>query len=226
VREESRPVTVTAVSHHHHTLSDTPYNLWLRGELADELGLPHDGTRVEIIAGEIVVSPGPTVGHNVIVQDISDAFAVRRATDRTFPWRCLQTSDVSLKQDREAYIPDLICIAEKHLNERVRSDANTLAPDHISLVLEVTSKSNSHHDRRPRLQSAPTKWTGYARVGIPFYLLVDRAPRAAQTVLFSRPDPATGEYEHIRVWDFGETITLPDPFAVEIDTGTWEPWLD
>lgn len=226
MREESRPVTITAVSRHYHTLSDTPYNLWLRGELADELGLPNDGTRVEIIDGEIVVSPGPRVGHNIIVQDVSDAFAVRRAADREFPWRCLQVTDIKVREFRDAYVPDLVCIETKFLEEHGRSDARHLPADHVALVLEVTSKSNAHYDKRPKLHDAASKWTGYARVGIPFYLMVDRAPRAAQAVLFSRPDQATGEYEHLHAWDFGETVRLPEPFSVEIDTTNWEPWLD
>lgn len=226
MREESRPVTTTAVAHYYHDLPDDPYKLWLHGELAEAMGVPNDGSRVEIINGEIVVSPGPRVGHNVIVQDISDAFAVRRATDRDFPWRCLQGTDVKVKLEREAYIPDLVCIEEKFLNEPRLADARALAPDHIGLVLEVTSKENAEQDRRPILREAATKWTGYAKVGVPYYLLVDRAPRAAQTVLFSRPDQAVGEYEHLNAWEFGETIHLPDPFGIDIDTAKWEPWLD
>ena len=208
-------------------LSDVPFRLWQRGELADELGLPPDGTRVEIIGGEIVVSPGPRVGDSAIVQDVSDAFAVRRAADGAFPWRCLQNTDLELIEIQDGYIPDLICIEAKALAGPRSADARKLQPDHIGLALEVTSKWNASQDRRPsRLREAATKWTGYARVGIPYYLLVDRAPKAAQTVLFSRPDRKTGEYGHLQAWEFGDTIQLPEPFSVEMGTTDWERWLD
>ncbi|NDU72585.1 hypothetical protein GWI34_08085 [Actinomadura sp. DSM 109109] len=52
-------MSIFATVHHHRELPDTPYNLWLRDELADVLDLPRDGTRVEIVGGEIIVSPGP-----------------------------------------------------------------------------------------------------------------------------------------------------------------------
>jgi hypothetical protein len=93
VREESQNVSAVA---HYYTLPDTPYRLWVRGELADFLHLPDDGTRVEVIGGEIVVSPCPTVGHNGIVQDIADSMVEARITDPTFRWRCVQVTDLNL----------------------------------------------------------------------------------------------------------------------------------
>jgi hypothetical protein len=48
---------VAAVAHF--MLPDSPYAMWVRDELAGYLHLPKDGTRVEVIGGEIVVSPAP-----------------------------------------------------------------------------------------------------------------------------------------------------------------------
>ena len=79
--------------------------------------------------------------------------------------------------------------------------------------------------RRPRAKlSIGTKWNGYARVGIPYYLLVDQDPRAAQSTLFSNPDRSSGEYKHQMSWKFGQTIRLPHPLDFEIPTTDWEPW--
>ena len=95
------------------------------------------------------------------------------------------------------------------------------------MVLEVTSRSNAADDRQPALRrSTGTKWNGYAQVGLPYYLLVDRAPRSAQTVLYSDPDPASGAYLHFESWKFGETVRLPEPFGFEIVTDAWRPWDD
>ncbi|WP_433468144.1 Uma2 family endonuclease [Spirillospora sp. CA-128828] len=100
-----------------------------------------------------------------------------------------------------------------------------LSAEDLALALEVTSPSTAPEDRRPGLRRAnPTKWNGYARVGIPFYLLVDRDPGEAQTTLFSEPDTASGSYKESMTWAFGEAIKLPEPFGIEIPTSEWEPW--
>ncbi|GAA0328336.1 Uma2 family endonuclease [Actinoallomurus spadix] len=224
MREESRNVSAVA---HYYTLPDTPYDLWVRGELADFLHLPDDGTRVEVIGGEIVVSPGPTVGHNGIVQDIADSLVEARIADPTFPWRCIQVTDLNLSDIRDGYIPDLIVLDVDVQDEARKSDARHLLPGQVSLVVEVTSRSNAACDRRPGpRRGAATKWSGYAQTGIPNYILVDRDPRAAQTLFFSHPDRSSGTYRHLLSWEFGETIRLPDPFGFEIKTDKWEPWDD
>jgi hypothetical protein len=106
-----------------------------------------------------------------------------------------------------------------------KAKAPDLLAEQVSLVVEVTSPSNATNDRQPTLtHSAVTKWNGYAQAGVPFYLLVDRDPRRAQTILYSLPDRIAGTYDHLRSWEFSETITLPDPFSIEIPTDDWEPW--
>jgi hypothetical protein len=195
VREESH--TVSAVVHY--PLSEVPYDLWLRGELADRLHLPNDGTRVEVVGGEIVVSPGPTLDHNF----------------------------VDLSEIHDGYIPDLIVMDVDTVEMTRGTHVRQLRPDQVGLVVEVTSPSNAADDRQPTLRrSTPTKWNGYAQVGLPYYLLVDRAPRIAQTTLYSDPDPASGTYLHFDSWKFGETILLPEPFGFGVPTDRWVSWAD
>ncbi|MEV7188522.1 hypothetical protein [Kitasatospora sp. NPDC093102] len=43
-------------------LPESPYALWVRGELDEQLGLP-EVLRVEVIGGEFVVTSYPSVGH-------------------------------------------------------------------------------------------------------------------------------------------------------------------
>ncbi|GAA1856602.1 Uma2 family endonuclease [Actinomadura bangladeshensis] len=216
-------MAVAAVAHY--TLSDTPYALWVRGELADELHLPDDGTRVEVIGGEIVVSPSPTLDHNYILDDIHDALHDARTTDPSFRWTAARTSDLNLIPAEQGCVPDLnILDRETRLDTR-RRKAKRLLPDEVEAVIEVTSPSNAKDDRPPKLlHDATTKWSGYARSGIPFYLLVDRDPRMPGVTLYGEPDVRAGTYEVLQTWKFGDVVRLPEPLGFEITTELWEPW--
>jgi Uma2 family endonuclease len=225
VREESPDVSVAAVAHHHYKLPDTPYNLWVRDELADHLHLPADGARVEVIGGEIVVSPMPSIGHNGIVRAISDKLVEARLADPAFQWNYAHSTDLNLADIRDGYVPDLMVMNAKVLAEAVEADAPHLFPSQVELVVEVTSPSNAANDRQPTFRrSSITKWNGYAEVGVPYYLLVDRAPRTAQIKLYVDPDRKSGAYKHAVTWEFGQVIKLPEPIGIEIPTADWKPW--
>jgi hypothetical protein len=71
VREESHGVKVLT-DEEVSLLPDTPYNLWVRGDLNDYVDAP-EGSRVEVIGGKVVVSPPPGFPHNTIVGDINYA---------------------------------------------------------------------------------------------------------------------------------------------------------
>ena len=218
-------MSVSAVAHHNLMLPDSAYSLWLRGELADNLHLPNDGTRVEIIGGEIVVSPGPNYAHNGIIQDVERSFFAAEIAESSFPWRCIHTMDLNLGDIQDGYIPDLIVLNSDIARAARKAQAPHVLPEQADLVIEVTSRSNASDDRQPTARrSTATKWNGYAQVGIPHYLLIDRDPRRAQAILYSVPDRSSGGYMHLRSWEFGEAIRLPEPFDVVILTDEWEPW--
>jgi Uma2 family endonuclease len=134
-------VSVDAIAHY--SLPDSPYNLWVRDELADHLHLPDDGTKVEVVGGEIIVSPGPDYGHNAIIEDIRHCMSVARVANSSFPWRCAQTQDVNLSEIHDGHTPDL-CVVDKETDRQARRiRLKKLLPEHLSLVLEVTSPSNA-----------------------------------------------------------------------------------
>jgi Uma2 family endonuclease len=206
-------------------LPETPYTLWARGELDGYLDLPHERTRVEIIGGEIVVSPAPAFGHGGIVQSLSDRFAEARFAAPDFSWRCVQATGLDLVGIQDGYIPDLMILDAETFEMAQRANVLYLVPDRIELVVEVTSPSNADNDRRPQPKRAKTtKWSGYARAEIPYYLLIDRDPKAARATLYSIPDQGAGAYLHQETWQFGQTIRLPEPFGLEIATAAWGPW--
>lgn len=211
----------------HFTLPEPAYELWRKGELLQALGIKDDGrTRVEIIGGEIVVSPAPRYDHQGILFDIQRVFNRREFENPDYRWRTI-TGDFDLKHAVEGYVPELIVLDVEELNALRTTHAQVSTAGQVALMVEVTSKSNAADDRMPGpKRERPTKWVGYARAGVEFYLLVDRDPRDARILLYTEPDLAAGTYGNELEWKFGQTVTLPAPFDIEIRTDGWEPWED
>ncbi|WP_157995949.1 Uma2 family endonuclease [Thermomonospora amylolytica] len=218
-------MSITTTNEHPVKLPDTAHAMWERGELHDFLHLPHDNFSVEIIGGKIVVSPAPRAGHGRVIRGIYNAFRDARVADPQFPWDCAPMLDLNLTEIGEGYCPDLMVMQAEILGVLEDEDERYARTDHVEMVVEVTSPSNASNDRRPAERGAPSKWTGYARAEIPYYLLVDRDPKGPLITLYSVPDPAAGAYLHSDTWEFGDTVTL-EHFGLEIDTTGWAPWKD
>ncbi|TMR93388.1 Uma2 family endonuclease [Nonomuraea basaltis] len=216
---------VTLQEKHRIILPDSPYQMWVEGELHDYLHIPDDGTRVEIIDGEIVVSPAPRFDHSLIGMEITEIILRARITDPSYRWRCLSGAGLDFVADENAYIPDLIVMDAEVIQEARKFGLRYLVTDQAEMVVEVTSPSNAHQDRPPTAKRAGKgKWCGYARAEISYYLLIDLDPAVSRITLYSIPDQASSAYLHKESWSLGETITLPDPIGVEIPTDDWKPW--
>ncbi|MFF4383286.1 Uma2 family endonuclease [Kitasatospora sp. NPDC001547] len=202
-------------------LPESPYVLWARGALDEQLGLP-EVLRVEVVGGEFVVTPYPPVNHALMLRDIHEWLFRGESRDGGFPWRVVQHVGVDLAEIGDGYSPDLIVVTAE-VDLLARAEDRCLSPNEISLVAEVTACPSAHNDRRP-VSGKPTKWSGYARTGVPFYLLVDRDPRQPGITLFGEPNRREGTYEVLGEWKFGESVRLPKPFDVKIDTVAWKPW--
>ncbi|MGW4490956.1 Uma2 family endonuclease [Streptomyces sp. NPDC004376] len=161
-----------------------------------------EGSKVEIIEGIITVSPSPAYRHNVIAE------RVQRRLYSVIPedWGIFQTLSVAVPSRLGMFIPDLVVTP---VQDRPEADSHipaTLA----ELVVEVTSKSNARHDR-------VSKPAAYATAGIPLYLLVDRwAPGGPTVTLYG--EPKGDVYRVLSAVKFGDTIKLPEPFDLELDT--------
>ena len=233
-RDGSRPVDrrhtvgVPVMVHQHLELelSEPAYDLWIAGRLHGELGLPDDGRyRVEIVGGEVVVSPVPPIAHAGIVADIRDSFLRVAVAQPDFRWRSFENGAFALEGVTDGYVPDLIVLESDAFQAARDARAAYLTAKQVWLVVEVTSKSDAAEDREPGpRRRRSTKWNGYAREGIEFYLRVDRDPREAKATLFTDPDRARGEYGTSRDWAFGETVVLPEPFGIDIHIDSWRPW--
>lgn len=201
-----------------------PYELWLHDELDNYVNAP-DGARVEVIGGEIVVSPAPLFGHAVIISEVQEQFIAAKLTDPDCNWQSLQNTGLNVAVVADGYIPDIV-VMSKETFERASADPNhILRDDEAQLVVEVTSRSNCADDRKPGpKRERRTKWNGYASAGIPFYLLIDRDPKVMSSTLYSEPHRAGAIYTASQTWPFGETIELPQPFGMSIATDRWFAW--
>lgn len=162
-----------------------------------------EGWRVELIDGEIHVAPPGNGGHEEIVSEVSGQVRDRRKDGdlRTYTGLGLFVPDVT---STGKVIPDLV-IAPKG---SFRDQAEYHDPAPVLLVGEVTSRSTAAQDRGPKLR-------GYARAGIPCYLLIDR--EAGEAVVYS--EPSGDSYTRRAEAKLSKTIELPEPLGFELDTG-------
>ncbi|MEU7255415.1 Uma2 family endonuclease [Streptomyces rimosus] len=161
-----------------------------------------EGSKVEIIEGIVTVSPAPANRHNKI------AWKLQRALTGALPedWGMYQTVGVSVPSRMGLYIPDLVVAPEAALDE----PGNFIPGAAAELIVEITSPTNACQDRI-------SKAAGYARAGVPLYLLVDVwAPESPTVTLFG--EPKRDVYQVLQAVKFGEEIRLPEPFDVVIET--------
>ncbi|MGW5634545.1 Uma2 family endonuclease [Streptomyces sp. NPDC003832] len=184
------------------TISQDPEQSWDNlVRFWEEMEWP-EGSKVEIIEGIITVSPSPAFRHNVI----TDRIQRRLYTVIPDDWGIFQTLSIAVPSRLGMFIPDLVVAP---VQEHTESDSHIPAAL-AELVVEVTSRSNARHDRI-------SKPAAYAAAGIPFYLLVDRwAPEGPSATLYGEPDGDV--YRLLSVAKFGESLKLPAPFDVVIDT--------
>ncbi|MEU6663619.1 Uma2 family endonuclease [Streptomyces sp. NPDC046821] len=169
--------------------------------LWEEMEWP-EGCKVEIIDGNITVSPSPAYQHNLIAEHIQRRLYSVVPDD----WGIFQTLAIAVPSRMGMLIPDLLVAPRQ---QHVESDSHIPAAL-AELVVEITSKSNAVHDRI-------SKCAAYATAGIPFYLLVDRwSPEGPTATLYGEP---TGDvYRPLSVVKFGDPLQLPAPFGLTIDT--------
>ncbi|MFG2337183.1 Uma2 family endonuclease [Streptomyces yangpuensis] len=163
------------------------------------------GCKVEIIEGIVTVAPPPVNDHNLI----ADLVQQRLYSVVPDGWGVFQTLNVAIPSRDGLYIPDLVVVPRK----AVPRGENFTPADVAELVVEITSRSNAVHDRVAKL-------SGYAAAGIPLYLLVDPHATGSPTIhLYG--EPGDGKYRVLWAGKFGETVPLPAPFDLALDTSAF-----
>ncbi|MFD5470374.1 Uma2 family endonuclease [Streptomyces sp. NPDC127105] len=163
-----------------------------------------EGFRAELIEGEIVVTPPQDGDHEDCISLIMKQVIRRSRTDMDF------SGNKGLKLRRGGACPKDHAIPDGTFAPTKLSlyrGADSWMPcDGVAMVLEVTS-TKPQADREAKRRC-------YARGGIPLYLLVDR--EASSVTLFSEPE--NDDYRELCTRPFGKPLTVPEPFAFELDT--------
>ncbi|MGW2346077.1 Uma2 family endonuclease [Streptomyces sp. NPDC001661] len=160
-----------------------------------------EGCKVEIIEGIVTLAPPPSEAHNDAAELVTEALWPVR------PKGCgiYQTLGLVAADAAGLYIPDLCVVPRTALRERRRVQAAE-----AELVVEITSQSNANHDRVKKAH-------GYAKAGVPLYLLLDPWHSGRPTAtLYGEPD--NGTYRVLASVEYGEELALPAPFDVTLDT--------
>ncbi|MFJ7070682.1 Uma2 family endonuclease [Streptomyces sp. NPDC101115] len=155
------------------------------------------GWRVELIEGEIKVVPPANGEHEEIVSELSGQV---RDHDKGLG----RYTGIGLHlPDGSKVIPDLVIAPKGSYSDKQEWHATAA----VRLVAEVTAASTAGRDRVQKIR-------GYARAGIPVYLLIDR--EAGETVVCS--EPVGDDYVHKATHKLGTTVPLPAPLGFDLDT--------
>ncbi|KUL33585.1 hypothetical protein ADL12_21390 [Streptomyces regalis] len=158
------------------------------------------GWRVELIEGEIHVTPPANGEHEEIVSELSGQVRDHDKGSGRYTGIGLNVPGAS---ESGHVIPDLVIAPKGSFGDQEEWHE----PSGVVLVAEVTSNSTAARDREKKMH-------GYARAGIPVYLLIDR--EEAEVTVYS--DPSGDDYAKSPKYKLGLTVPLPAPLGFELDT--------
>ncbi|MEV6163791.1 Uma2 family endonuclease [Streptomyces sp. NPDC052052] len=191
------PLTVDPVPGHGQDWDDL-VRIW------EETDAP-EGCKVEIIEGIVTVSPPPSNDHSLT------AALLQRRLYSVIPedWGIYQTLAVTVPGRAGLYVPDLVVVPRAE----VTGPGNRVPAKEARLVVEITLRANANHDRIGKAH-------GYAKAGVELFLLLDPWQSGRPTAtLYGEPE--AGTYRVLDAVEYGEKLTLPEPFALVLDTGVF-----
>ncbi|UXY21524.1 Uma2 family endonuclease [Streptomyces cynarae] len=155
------------------------------------------GRRVEIIGGQLLLSPAPDGPHSEALMLFAAPFLQLGLV------RALPNIGLWLPTGAEDYvIPDLSVVDDDYRDHLVENSCYD--PTCFRLVMEVTS-SNWKTDLR-------TKVAYYAEAKIPVYVIIDRQHQRLHVLT----DPVRGNYATHHIHIAGELVTLPDSIGGKV----------
>ncbi|MFI9841125.1 Uma2 family endonuclease [Nonomuraea sp. NPDC051941] len=123
----------------------------------DLLELPDDGNRYELFNGSLLVSPAPTVLHQIAIT--YGLLLLKHAA----PPQMEVLTTVNLKAtNQDVYIPDLVVVPKK----RSRTTGLMFSPQDVLLAVEVGSPSTKMRDKVLKAEA-------YGDAGIPVYWRIE-----------------------------------------------------
>lgn len=174
---------------------------------ADIAGLP-EGTRVEVLGGEIVSAPRPLPRHSFAQVALSHLIGGPFGFDaEPGGWWILAEPDVEL-DTHEIVEPDLAGWRRQRMVDLPDERPLRLVPDWIC---EILSPSNRRRDLL-------TKADLYRRHGVPFYWIVDPQDRLLQAMRLQ-----AGSWLLLGTWGEEDRVAVPPFEAVELRVGRLFP---
>jgi Uma2 family endonuclease len=173
--------------------------------LARSIELP-EGLDTEIIDGEIVINAAHIYPHTRILNNIRHQIEDRYGRDTWAEGR-----DSKAEHDDATWqIPDAFYLATEDGDEVTGEVPLPL----IVLSIEVVSPSPGS-----RTRDYVSKPAILAREGVPVYLLIDYAKRTGEVRW--DPDKGKAQYETTHTFSFGDTVKMPPPIELDLDTSKW-----
>ncbi|MEV7007912.1 Uma2 family endonuclease [Streptosporangium sp. NPDC051022] len=170
-----------------------------------ELNSRDDGSRYELIDGNLIVSPAPSFGHRRLGDRL------RAYLESVCPREMVAVTATGLLLDRKpGVIPDLMVVDRAPFEE----DAEVARAEWVRLVVEIVSRSATATDRR-------IKHTKYAEAGIPHFWRIEMRPFRGQgneklSVIFAYALEANNEYRLTHRIGAGSTLELTEPFPLTL----------
>ncbi|MFJ5047105.1 Uma2 family endonuclease [Streptomyces sp. NPDC088719] len=164
---------------------------------------------LEFIHGRVQVKPVPNGNHAEIVTWLQKLCMQHRPDLWLYPGQ-----GIAIETYREGRArPDGVLAPDEHF----AGAGEWAAPTGVLMTVEVTSR-DADTNRRDRVE----KPDGYAAVGIPVYLLVDR--EACSVTVFTEPEKGT--YRSATTRPFGAVVELPGPVGFALDTEKLKEYAD
>ncbi|WP_039827059.1 Uma2 family endonuclease [Nocardia testacea] len=177
-------------------------------ELARLAGRVSEGIRLEFIEGRLGAKGVADGDHGRILQWLIRMFILARP-------ELFLSVEQGLKVDayrKGRARPDgTLADADAFVGQGEWAD-----PDPVLMVVEVTSRDSDTEQRDRR-----EKPIAYAATGIPVYLLIDR--ESGEITVFSQPSGA--RYQRRVTVSIGDSVELPGPVGVTLDTEPIKAWV-
>jgi Uma2 family endonuclease len=161
--------------------------------------------RVEVIGGQLVVSPIPVIWHEKVCQWLLLSFLGAYEANG---WWGDTYGQIKLPPTGDLIEPDFMILRDVSTLPDLES---TRPLDRVLLTAEVISPSSIERDREVKPRAC-------ALAGIPLYLLVDRFTKPVTISLHS--EPGEGGYGNVTTVTAGEKLRLPAPFNLTLDTSS------
>lgn len=182
-----------------------------RGQLGPWFGFRHS-SRVEVVGGDVFVSWAAGLTSAETLSSILASLV--NARGRECP------RDVRLLVEGEV---DFAVVEVERWSESMDRFTSPWLGELVAIEVTEPDAGTGRGPGALRHRGYPTR-TDLARLGVPCYLLVDRAPDVAEVTVFAEPDVEAGRFTRAATIGFGEPFQLPDPIGLTVSTDRWRVW--